>query len=137
MLWPSRHLNTATKLGPPYWTLTKHAGSHAAQCGKVKVAILNPAPKSVPCHFQLAPGNVREQLRSSNLGYHNLCKAPNQPPISSFKIFTVLCIQLPLYVPLAMLLPYFMLNTNNHGQRRTASLRWTPSFFSCLSNPLA
>lgn len=88
MLWPSRHLNTATKLHPPYWTLTKHAGSHAAQCGKVKVAILNPAPKSVPCHFQLAPGSVREQLRSSNLGYHNLCKAPNQPPISSFKIFT-------------------------------------------------
>lgn len=132
MLWPSRHLNTATKLDPPYWTLTKHAGSHAAQCGKVKVAILNPAPKLVPWHFQLAPGNVREQLRPSNLGYHNLCKAPNQPPISSFKIF-ILCIQLPLFLLLSILLPYFMLNTNNHGQRRAR----TPSFFSCMSNPLA
>jgi len=59
MMWPSRHMNTAAKLGPPFGHSNK-AESHAEQCRKPKIAILNPVPKSSPYHFRPASCNMTQ-----------------------------------------------------------------------------
>lgn len=119
-------------------TLNK-ADSHAVQHCKVKVAILNPVPKSSPSHSQQASGNVTGQSCPSILWYHNSRRASNQPQISSSKYLAHTIHVTASACPAIHIASLFYTKNEqlNHQPSRVANLKWPPSFFPSLSNPLA